>query len=229
MAIAEQSQTQLLWPVLTLNKSSDGRPPMGNQIRLRCSFSTGWHELRSTKNLSPADFEELARDLVGRDQGVRFEAFAAGPDQGMDGRHAIGKSKEGPTGKTFRRIKIQFSEVHYQEGAGFNRQAGSRSLHPRNVAAPDAAKQESVGRNNRACAYKRERYIRHPGFRWPAPEQRRPCEEAHKALVVGKRNLSNELCERPPMQSTQFRGKRFRAKVEVVMQRTRASKRRVTS
>jgi hypothetical protein len=45
------------------------------------------------KNLSPADFEDLARDLIGRDKGLRFEAFAPGPDQGMDGRHATGKSK----------------------------------------------------------------------------------------------------------------------------------------
>ncbi|MHC2583044.1 nSTAND3 domain-containing NTPase [Bradyrhizobium diazoefficiens] len=41
-------------------------------------------------NLSPADFEDLVRDLVGREFGVRFEAFAAGPDGGMDGRHARG-------------------------------------------------------------------------------------------------------------------------------------------
>jgi energy-coupling factor transporter ATP-binding protein EcfA2 len=45
------------------------------------------------KNLSYADFEDLARDLVGRDLGIRFEAFAAGRDQGMDGRHAKGRSK----------------------------------------------------------------------------------------------------------------------------------------
>jgi len=38
--------------------------------------------------LSPADFEDLARDLAGRELGVRFEAFASGPDGGMDGRHA---------------------------------------------------------------------------------------------------------------------------------------------
>lgn len=42
------------------------------------------------RNLSPADFEDLVRDLVGRELGVRFEAFAAGPDGGMDGRHARG-------------------------------------------------------------------------------------------------------------------------------------------
>jgi|SRR5580700_897417 hypothetical protein len=41
-------------------------------------------------NLSPADFEDLAHDLVGRELGVRFEAFVAGPDGGMDGRHAKG-------------------------------------------------------------------------------------------------------------------------------------------
>lgn len=40
--------------------------------------------------LSPADFEDLVRDLVGREMGVRFEAFAAGPDGGIDGRHAAG-------------------------------------------------------------------------------------------------------------------------------------------
>jgi hypothetical protein len=39
-------------------------------------------------NLSPADFEDLARDLIGREVGVRFEAFGVGPDGGIDGRHA---------------------------------------------------------------------------------------------------------------------------------------------
>jgi DNA polymerase III delta prime subunit len=43
-------------------------------------------------NLSPADFEDLTRDLVGRELGIRFEAFAAGPDGGMDGRHAKGEN-----------------------------------------------------------------------------------------------------------------------------------------
>ncbi|MGI4793154.1 MAG: ATP-binding protein, partial [Janthinobacterium lividum] len=39
-------------------------------------------------SLSPADFEDLARDLVGRELGIRFEAFGPGPDGGMDGRHS---------------------------------------------------------------------------------------------------------------------------------------------
>lgn len=39
-------------------------------------------------SLSSSDFEDLARDLVGRETGLRFEAFSAGPDGGMDGRHA---------------------------------------------------------------------------------------------------------------------------------------------
>jgi DNA polymerase III delta prime subunit len=38
--------------------------------------------------LSWPDFEDLARDLIGRELGVRFEAFAPGPDGGVDGRHA---------------------------------------------------------------------------------------------------------------------------------------------
>ncbi|HHQ4441802.1 AAA family ATPase [Aeromonas hydrophila] len=40
------------------------------------------------RNLSSADFEDLVRDLIGREEGVRFEAFCAGPDGGIDGRHA---------------------------------------------------------------------------------------------------------------------------------------------
>ncbi|WP_316173163.1 toll/interleukin-1 receptor domain-containing protein [Bradyrhizobium sp. SZCCHNRI2049] len=38
-------------------------------------------------NLSHSEFEDLARDLVGREIDLRFEAFPAGPDDGMDGRH----------------------------------------------------------------------------------------------------------------------------------------------
>lgn len=38
--------------------------------------------------LSTADFEDLVRDLIGRELDVRFEAFCAGPDGGIDGRHA---------------------------------------------------------------------------------------------------------------------------------------------
>jgi hypothetical protein len=40
--------------------------------------------------LSPADFEDLARDLASRELGDQFEAFAQGPDGGIDGRHATG-------------------------------------------------------------------------------------------------------------------------------------------
>lgn len=40
------------------------------------------------KSLLPADFEDLARDLVGSMLGVRFEAFGPGPDGGIDGRHS---------------------------------------------------------------------------------------------------------------------------------------------
>ena len=42
------------------------------------------------RNLSHADFEDLARDLIGKEMGVRFEAFSEGPDGGMDGRHSKG-------------------------------------------------------------------------------------------------------------------------------------------
>lgn len=61
-------------------------------------------------SLSPADFEDLCRDLIGRKLSIHFEAFAAGPDGGIDGRHAQG----GPTtilqvkhyaGSTFAKLK----------------------------------------------------------------------------------------------------------------------------
>jgi hypothetical protein len=38
--------------------------------------------------LSATAFEGLTRDLLGRALGIRFEGFAEGPDDGMDGRHA---------------------------------------------------------------------------------------------------------------------------------------------
>lgn len=42
----------------------------------------------SFTSLSPADFEDLARDLLGAELACRFEAFGPGPDGGIDGRHA---------------------------------------------------------------------------------------------------------------------------------------------
>lgn len=47
----------------------------------------------SFETLSPADFEDLSRDLVGRELAMRFEAFGPGPDGGVDGRHAKGGKK----------------------------------------------------------------------------------------------------------------------------------------
>lgn len=41
-------------------------------------------------NLSPADFEDVVREPIGRELKIRFEAFGAGPDGGMDGRHTAG-------------------------------------------------------------------------------------------------------------------------------------------
>lgn len=42
-------------------------------------------------NLSPADFEDLVRDLIGRELRIRLEGFGPGPDGGVDGRHAASK------------------------------------------------------------------------------------------------------------------------------------------
>jgi DNA polymerase III delta prime subunit len=43
--------------------------------------------------LDPIDFEELSRDVIYKRDGVRFEAFSPGPDDGYDGRSA--KTKDG--------------------------------------------------------------------------------------------------------------------------------------
>lgn len=47
----------------------------------------------SFDTLSPADFEDLSRDLLGRELSVRFEAFGPGRDGGVDGRHAATRDK----------------------------------------------------------------------------------------------------------------------------------------
>lgn len=47
----------------------------------------------SFTSLSPADFEDLARDLLGEELACRFEGFGPGPDGGVDGRY----SKSGVT------------------------------------------------------------------------------------------------------------------------------------
>ena len=40
------------------------------------------------ESLSPADFEDLVIDLIGRAKSCKFEAFGPGPDGGVDGRHS---------------------------------------------------------------------------------------------------------------------------------------------
>lgn len=40
--------------------------------------------------LSPIDFEELIRDLLQAEEGIRLESFGPGPDQGIDFRYAAG-------------------------------------------------------------------------------------------------------------------------------------------
>ena len=42
----------------------------------------------SFESLSPADFEDVVRDLIGSELSCRFEAFGPGPDGGVDGRYA---------------------------------------------------------------------------------------------------------------------------------------------
>lgn len=61
-------------------------------------------------NLWSADFEDLTRDLIGRELSIRFEAFAVGPDGGMDGRHAASDGRvilqaKHYAGSTFAKLK----------------------------------------------------------------------------------------------------------------------------
>lgn len=45
------------------------------------------------KSLSPLDFEDLVRDLLQAELGIRLESFGPGRDQGIDCRHAVGESR----------------------------------------------------------------------------------------------------------------------------------------
>lgn len=65
----------------------------GNQGQLKLADKARETMSYDFKNLSFADFEDLARDLIGKELGVRFEAFCAGPDGGIDGRHAQADGK----------------------------------------------------------------------------------------------------------------------------------------
>lgn len=53
--------------------------------------------------LSPVEFENLVRDLLGGELGIRFEAFSEGPDSGMDGRHTIANDSTILQAKHYRR------------------------------------------------------------------------------------------------------------------------------
>lgn len=95
---------------------------MGRRIGLSRSFSP----------LNWADFEDLVRDLIGEELGIRFEAFCAGPDGGIDGRHAPGTGAKLPTvlqakhmeGSTFSALKAAMRK----ERSSIDKLAPSRYL-----------------------------------------------------------------------------------------------------
>jgi DNA polymerase III delta prime subunit len=86
---------------------------------------------RTFSSLNGADFEDLVRDLIGKELGIRFEAFCAGPDGGIDGRHAPDAAKA-PTvlqakhmeGSTFHVLKSAMRK----ERASIDKLAPSRYL-----------------------------------------------------------------------------------------------------
>lgn len=79
--------------------------------------------------LAPADFEDLSRELLGLELGIRFEAFAAGPDEGIDGRRAKGPhatilQAKHWRGSTFAALKA----VMARERAAIDRLASARYI-----------------------------------------------------------------------------------------------------
>lgn len=86
---------------------------------------------RNFSSLNGADFEDLVRDLIGEELGLRFEAFCAGPDGGIDGRHAPGLAEESTIlqtkhmeGSTFAALR----SVMRKERTSIDRLAPSRYL-----------------------------------------------------------------------------------------------------
>lgn len=66
-------------------------------------------------NLSPVDFEDLCRDLLYKELGVRFSAFGPGADNGIDGRHAKGTEAivlqcKHYSGSTFSQLKTSLKK-----------------------------------------------------------------------------------------------------------------------
>lgn len=59
--------------------------------------------------LSYGDFEDLCRDLIGAEEGVRFEAFGPGPDKGIDGRYSKGTKSTILQAKHY--IRSKFSDL----------------------------------------------------------------------------------------------------------------------
>ena len=132
-------------------------------------------------SLSHGEFEDLARDLVGREIELRFEAFPEGPDDGMDGRHARADGS------------VVMQAKHYR-GSGFaalkskmtkERQSIDRlardALHPSDVCATYAKEQERVSRDHRPIAANAGRRFR-PGDLNALLRKYPDIEKAHQKL-----------------------------------------------
>ena len=79
--------------------------------------------------LSYADFEDIARDLVGCELGIRFEGFCAGPDGGIDGRHTIGGRSTVLQAKHYARSGFpSLKSAMKHERAAIDRLAGDRYI-----------------------------------------------------------------------------------------------------
>ena len=107
--------------------------------------------------LSPADFEDLVRDLIGLELGVRFETFCAGPDGGIDGRHAPSRGSKPVVlqakhyeGSTF----PQLLSAMKRERAAIGK-ANSLPLYSHDLTKADAWQQEDAIRSDRHLRCKR--------------------------------------------------------------------------
>jgi hypothetical protein len=104
-AFSDKGHTVVTWAASRLGKLSKNVPeelaveikrdlPASPTDLLVSAIATELFDTTPFKGaLSHADFEDLSRDLVGRDLGVRFEGFGPGPDGGVDGRHAAAGDK----------------------------------------------------------------------------------------------------------------------------------------
>lgn len=128
-------------------------------------------------SLSHNEFEDLARDLVGREIELRFEALTTGWTEPCTCRRICRDA-----GEALPRLRFRGVEVEDDEGAAIDRPAGADALHPRDVCATYAKEQERVSRDHRPIAANAGRHFRTRRPQYPVAQISRHREGPSKAL-----------------------------------------------